>query len=81
MRNVKLKRHKSFYEQVKDCTKANAIRIEFCPSCAQEIPMCLKYGGICESKKCRIERGVPRPSGDFLIEVTKKIDKKERRKK
>jgi len=47
---------KTMREQFTECLATHRIRREKCHKCGQVLLMCLKYGGMCESKKCRDER-------------------------
>lgn len=47
-----------FSKQYRKCRKLRVAFLESCVRCGQEMFMCRKYGGRCNSGKCREERGL-----------------------
>ncbi len=47
---------KRFSDQIKECLTDGTYGIEKCPTCGHDTTSCKKYGGRCESEKCRVER-------------------------
>ena len=49
--------YKSFREQLLECKEnGNLMEEEHCFMCGQKLLICKKYGGHCNSGKCREER-------------------------
>ena len=47
---------KKFSDQVKECWANDTYGFEECPTCGNVKTACKKYGGECESEKCRRDR-------------------------
>lgn len=49
-------RGKKFSDQIKECWANGTYGFEKCPACGNVTTACKRYGGRCESEKCREDR-------------------------
>lgn len=49
-------KYERFSDRLRKCNEDGTLFRERCPVCGQELLMCKKYGGQCNSGKCREER-------------------------